>query len=137
MNKFDDNSVGIQLNSIGVAPYLKLMRNGHAGRLSYAEILTKFGPYISNKAKLYTQELSRNLLKSIGCCTTALLFGRSKIFFRPGYEKFIDLLLGIEAEATIKLARDISDKFHVQQRHALWIRVRFLGICEFPEAFQI
>lgn len=120
----------MQLNTIGAAPFINLMRYGHTSRLPYDKILDKFNPFIKNNAKKYPQNLARDLLNSTGCDTQALTFGRTQIFFRPTNEKYINLLLEIKLDKSKKLAKDLSDKFYIQQRRALFIRIRFIANCK-------
>lgn len=79
---------------------------------------------------MYTQDLSQGVLHSIGCGTNAFKLGQTQIFFRPKNEQFVDILLELNADATKKIAQEVSKKFYIRQRHSLWIIFRFLGTCK-------
>lgn len=113
-----------------MSPYLDLLRQGCAARLPYDKIFPKLEIHISNKAKHHVEQLFRNVLQSIGCGPSGFILGRTQIFFRPKNEKFVDFLLKIDTDAAKKLAQEASKMFYIQQRHSLWICIRFLGACK-------
>lgn len=127
-NNFDENYVSVQLNTIGAAPYVNLMRYGFTTRLPYDMILSKVQPFVSNKAKFYTSDLLRYVLHSIGCSTNGYKLGRTQLFFRPKNEKFANLLLRLGADAAKEIAENVSKQFYIRQRRSLLIAFRFLGL---------
>lgn len=124
--KFDDSVVLMQLNTVGVIPIVNLLRYGFAATLTYDQILAKFQPHISNKANLFVEELSQDLLLSMHCDKNGFKFGRTQIFFRPKYEHFVDIFSKLDNDETTKIAKEVSNKFYMRQRHALWIKLLFL-----------
>lgn len=125
--EFDENFVSNQLNVMGIVPLAVLLRHGYAARLPYKSILSKILPFITNNAKLHTEELIGDVLRAIGCETYKFKLGRSQIFFRPNQEKIIDYLTALNNEDAAILGSKMSKLFFIRQRNALLIICRFLG----------
>lgn len=116
----------MQLKTIGAGPLHSLMRHGHSARISYAQIMSKFGPYVSNNASVCSRDFCRDLLCSIGCPSNALILGRTQIFFRQKNEKYAKELLSLDEEEVKRAVKVISYNFYIRQRHALRIGLQFL-----------
>lgn len=128
-NTFDETFVSNQLNVMGAAPLLELLRQGFAERLPYDKILSKLLPFISNKAKLFPKDLIGNVLRAIGCETKKFKLGRTQIFFLPNQEQYIDYLSALKDEDAAKLGSQMTKKFFTRQRNVWLIFCRFLGKC--------
>lgn len=103
------------------------MRHEYAAKIPQATILSKLQPFITNKAKQFTEELIGDILRTIGCDRNQFKLGRTQIFFRPNNEQYIDYLNALKEEDAKELGIKISRTFYIRQRHSLWIRIRFLG----------
>lgn len=126
-DKFDDNFVSVQLNAIGAAPLLNLMRKGCGARLSIDTVLSKLQPYIKNSALENKFIFIRDVLNIAGCNETAYILKGNQIIFRPRTEISVNYLLNLNEQNAKKLAKEASDKFIVRQRHIFRICVVFLG----------
>lgn len=115
---------------MGIVPLLILLRHGYAARLPYNPILSKILPFITNNAKLHTEKLIGDVLRTIGCETNKFKLGRSRIFFRPNQEKIIDYLTALKDDDAVLLGSNMSKLFFTRQRNALLISCRFLGACK-------
>lgn len=129
--EFDETLVSLQLNTIGAAPLVQLMHNGYSAKLSYSEISAKIIPYITNNAKFHLQDVYGDILNAIGCGSNAYKLGKTQIFFRPKNDHFADMLLALDTDASKNIAKKVSEKFCVRQRHAIWISLRFIGASKF------
>lgn len=116
----------MQLKTVGAGPLHSLMRHGHSARISYVQIMSKFGPYVSNNASVCSQDFCRDLLCSIGCPSNALKMGRTQIFFRQKNEKYAKELLLLDEEEVKRAAKVISYNFYIRQRHVVRIGLQFL-----------
>lgn len=128
-NEFDEIFVSNQLNVMRVTPLLDLLRHGYAERIPYDPILSKILPFITNKAKLYPEDLIGNVLQTIGCRKNKFKLGRTQIFFRPNQEQFIDYLTALKDDDAARLGSDMSKLFCTRQKNAWLIFCRFLGKC--------
>lgn len=126
-NIFDESFVRNQLNTIGAAPLLNLVRKGYGARLSHEVFLSKFQPHISNNAVKNKSSFIRDVLYLIGCNTTAYILKENQVIFRPKTENVVNLLLNLNEDDAKKIAKEANDKFVIRQRHVFWIFSVCLG----------
>lgn len=101
--------------------------NFHSNFFVNSEISAKIFPFITNKAKLYSQEVYADILTSIGCKRNAFKFGNSLVFFRPKNEQFVHIFHSLSSEMSQNIGKDISKQFKYRQRRAIWNSIRFIG----------
>lgn len=102
------------------------MRSGHSARVSYDQLLNKFGSY-SNNAQSNTQLFCQNVLLSVGCSISQLKFGRTQIFLRSKKEQFVKELLSLDDGAAKGAAKYAERAFYRRQKRILRIRITFIG----------
>lgn len=127
--KFDDYLVNQQVEAFGIATLLNLFRNGYSSQLPYDLIVSKFAPYISNKATLYSEQFCRIVLCAMGCDKNCFVLGKTQIFLRPKNEDFANNFKTMNIDDIKAVAKKVNEKFNIHRRHSLWINFRFVGRC--------
>lgn len=125
-NKFDDRFVAVQLNTIGVEQIANLVRHGYTAKSPYNLLLSQIIPHISNNLKNYMKELCEAVLNTVHCEKRSYKFGQTQVFFRSKSEHFINYLLNLDETAAKQIAKDVSEKYKIFQRHALLIKFKFV-----------
>lgn len=137
-NKFDENFVSTQLNTIGAVPIANLVRRGYAAKLSYNELISQIVKYMGNrKAINYPKDLCEIALNLVGC--TSYKFGRSQVFFRPKSEHFIKSLTNLDESTAKNIASQVISKFIIRQRRVLMFAFKFFSkyrVSNFPQFSQ-
>lgn len=126
-NQFDDHLVSIQLNTLGAAPLVELMQKGFCEKLTYTEISTKFGPYLTNKAKFHIKDVWKDIISAMKCNLNSFKLGQTHVFFRPTYEHVVEKYHSLDTQHKKIIGEHVSGIFKFRQRQVLLNVIRFVG----------